>query len=127
MNKIEEAIYVHDKIIDNFGGGRGLRDLRALEAALFRPYATFDGIDLYPTAVEKAAALLESIAINHPFIDGNKRIAYVLMKRLLFRADLMIKTSEEEKFEIVSAVSKGEIRFDEIKTWLQTNVKIKTV
>jgi death-on-curing protein len=127
MNNIEEAIYSHDKIIDNFGGGRGLRDKGALEAALNRPYATFDGIDLYQTPIEKAAALLESMAINHPFIDGNKRIAYVLMKRLLFRAGFVINASEKEKLELVLGTSKGELRFDEIKNWLQLKVQTKKV
>jgi death-on-curing protein len=73
MIDIKIAIYIHDNLIDKFGGSKGIRDEGALEAALNRPYATFDGLDLYQTPIDKAAALFESVIINHPFVDGNKR------------------------------------------------------
>jgi len=120
---IRKANRIHDDLIDKFGGSKGIRDLGSLEAALNRPYATFDGIDLYATPVDKAAALFESIIINHPFIDGNKRTAYVLMKYLLFKNGLLIKTNQYEKYKMVVKASKGEIRFDEIKLWLQSKTQ----
>ena len=80
---------IHNILIDKFGGGKGLRDNGALEAALARPYATFDQKDLYPTAVDKAAAIFESIIINHPFIDGNKRTAYMKGIKILWIAFTM--------------------------------------
>lgn len=62
-------------IIAGFSGGSsGIRDNNGLLSALNRPYQTFDGLDLYPTAIEKSAAILESTIINHSFIDGNKRM-----------------------------------------------------
>ncbi|MFA6086012.1 type II toxin-antitoxin system death-on-curing family toxin [Mucilaginibacter sp.] len=64
---------IHSILIDEFGGSKGIRDVAGLEAALARPYMTFDQIDLYPTPVDKATAIFESLIINHPFIDGNKR------------------------------------------------------
>lgn len=123
MIDIKIAGYIHNKLIDETGGGNGVRDEGALEAALYRPYATFDGIDLYPDAIDKASALFESIIINHPFIDGNKRTAYVLMKFLLFKNGIIITATMEEKYKMVIDASKGEIRFDEIKAWLQSNTK----
>lgn len=123
MIDIRKANRIHDDLIDKFGGSKGIRDLGSLEAALNRPYATFDGIDLYATPVDKAAALFESIIINHPFIDGNKRTAYVLMKYLLFKNGLLIKTNQYEKYKMVVKASKGEIRFDEIKLWLQSKTQ----
>jgi len=83
MIDIKTAENIHNILIERFGGSKGIRDLKALDAALARPYATFDGIDLYPAIEEKAAALFESIIINHPFIDGNKRAAYVLLRLIL--------------------------------------------
>jgi death-on-curing protein len=83
MINIQDAIHVHEILIDKFGGAKGVRDLSLLESALSRPFQTFDQKDLYPTPIEKSAALIESILINHPFIDGNKRIGYVLMRLLL--------------------------------------------
>ncbi len=124
MIDIKTAIYIHNNLIDNFGGSKGTRDLAGLEAALNRPFATFDGLDLYPTAIDKAAALLESPIINHPFIDGNKRIAYVLMKFLLFKDGIIITADQRDKYQMIIKASTGEIRLEEIKFWLQSNTAI---
>jgi death on curing protein len=77
MISIKEAEQIHKILIDTFGGAHGIRDLSALESALSRPFQTFDDKELYPTAIDKAAALAESILNNHPFVDGNKRTGYV--------------------------------------------------
>jgi death-on-curing protein len=74
MISVSEAIYIHDILIERFGGSTGIRDVGLLESALARPFQTFNGVDLYPESIEKAAALIESILNNHPFVDGNKRI-----------------------------------------------------
>ncbi len=84
-----------------------------------RPYATFDQKDLYPTEIEKAAALFESLIINHPFIDGNKRISYVLMRLTLMENNLDILATQEEKFKMVVSGSKGEFRLKEIINWIK--------
>ncbi|MDF2432593.1 MAG: death on curing protein [Mucilaginibacter sp.] len=123
MIHIDNAKYIHDILIDKFGGSKGIRDTGALEAALNRPYATFDSNDLYPTAIDKAAALFESSIINHPFVDGNKRIAYVLMQLTLMENGITIKASQTEKYKMVIKASKGELRFDGIKLWLQSNTQ----
>jgi len=123
MIDLKRANHIHDKLIDEFGGSKGIRDLGGLEAALHRPYATFDGNDLYPSAVEKASAIFESLIINHPFIDGNKRIAYVLMRLTLIENNFDIVASQDEKYEMTIAASKGEIGFDEIKQWLSKRIK----
>lgn len=81
---------------------------------------------MYPSPIEEAAALFESIIINHPFIDGNKRTAYVLMKFLLFKNDILIDADQDEKYKMAIDASKGEIRFDEIVSWLQSKtIKIR--
>ncbi|HEY9001419.1 MAG TPA: type II toxin-antitoxin system death-on-curing family toxin [Mucilaginibacter sp.] len=122
MIDLLKANYAHSELIDEFGGSKGIRDQGGLEAALHRPYATFDGIDLYPTVVEKAAAIFESIIINHPFIDGNKRVAYALMRSMLIESDFDIAASKDDKYEMTIAASKGEIGFDEIKQWLAIRI-----
>jgi len=123
MIDLRKANFAHNKLIDEFGGSKGIRDQGGLGAALYRPYATFDGNDLYPTAVEKAAAIFESRIINHPFIDGNKRVAYTLMRSMLIENNFDILASKEEKYEMTIAASKGEIGFDEIKQWLIERTK----
>ena len=88
-----------------------------------RPLATFNGIELYGTAVEKAAAILESILINHPFIDGNKRIGYVLMQLTLLENKIVVEATEDEKFDMVISVSKGELDHAGICKWLDRHLK----
>src|SRR5882757_9391758 len=111
MIHIDVANYLHNLLIDEFGGSKGIRDKGSLEAALNRPFATFDGHDLYPTSAEKAAALFESIIINHPFMDGNKRTAYVLLEYLLLNKEsIRLEASFEEKYDMCIKASTGEIR-----------------
>ena len=117
---------IHSILIDRFGGSKGIRDLGSLEAALARPYATFDQNDLYPNTIDKAAALFESLIINHPFVDGNKRISYVLMRLILLQNNLDIIASQDEKYNFVLSASKGEFRFDEIRKWLNDHVAEKS-
>ena len=85
MTPIKEVEQLHRILIDKFGGLHGIRDNAALESALIRPFQTFDGKDLYPSVLEKAASLIESILIYHPFIDGNKRIGYTLLRFFLIQ------------------------------------------
>jgi len=126
MIHIDVVNYLHNLLIDEFGGSKGIRDKGSLEAALNRPFATFDGKDLYPTAAEKAAALFESIIINHPFMDGNKRTAYALLEYLLLnKAGIRLDASFEEKYKMTIEASTGTIRFDEIKAWISSKIKIQ--
>jgi len=118
----QEAEAIHNILIAKFGGRKGIRDVSLLESAIARPFAIFDNKELYPKAIEKAAAILESLAINHPFVDGNKRIAYTLMRLILLENDLDINASQSKKYDLVISVSKGESRFDEIVIWLKEKV-----
>jgi death on curing protein len=123
MIDIREVEIIHSLLIEKFGGSKGIRDKSLLESALSRPFATFGGIDLYPTAVEKAAAIIESILINHPFIDGNKRTGYVLMRLLLLHEKHDIEASENEKFDFVLSISMGKMDIEEIKAWIKGKIK----
>jgi death on curing protein len=67
-------------VVEQAGGATGLRDLGALESAVAQPRATFGGADLYESLAAKAAALGHSLALNHPFVDGNKRVAHVAVE-----------------------------------------------
>ncbi|TZF82232.1 type II toxin-antitoxin system death-on-curing family toxin [Pedobacter sp. BS3] len=117
------VINIHNILIEKFGGSKGIRDLAGLKAALARPYATFDAIDLYPTIEDKAAAVFESMIINHPFIDGNKRVAYVLMRLIIMQEGNDIAASHDEKYQMVLLASKGEMRFEEIRGWIRSRLK----
>jgi death-on-curing protein len=86
---------------------------------LNRPYQTFDGKELYPTPLDKAAAILESIVKNHPFTDGNKRTGYVLARLLLMNDQLDIEAEQNQKYQFVISISTGELNFEQIKEWLR--------
>jgi death-on-curing protein len=125
MFAIGEVEKIHSILIDKFGGRKGVRDFALLESALNRPFATFDAQELYPDPLDKAAAILESIVINHPFVDGNKRTGYVLARLLLMANDWDIAEDQQDKYDFVIAVSKGEMRFAEIKSWLEIHAAKK--
>ncbi len=122
MIGLNEVKNIHDILIDNFGGVKGLRDSAVLESAINRPYQTFDGNDLYKNPTEKAAAIFESIISNHPFIDGNKRTAYVLMRLTLRKYGFDIQASQSDKYEFVIKAAKGELSFEEILEWIEQNL-----
>lgn len=80
---LAELIELHHRIVDQSGGADGIRDLGMAESALAQPQMSFGGTDLYPTLAEKAAALCFSLVMNHPFVDGNKRIGHAAMETVL--------------------------------------------
>ncbi len=86
-----------------------------------RPYQTFGGEDLYPTVYEKAAAIAESLIINHPFVDGNKRTGFLAMLIILNESDLEIVISNNTVYDFVIKISTGEIKFEQIVGWLNQN------
>lgn len=123
MIDINDVLRLHSMLIERYGGSFGVRDEAMLESAINRPFMTFDSIDLYPTPLEKAAALIESIAKNHPFIDGNKRTAYYLSRKFLNQNGLDITTTENEKYDFVIAVASGTLDFEGIVEWLNHHTK----
>jgi len=101
MISLSQVDQIHKILIDQFGGSHGIRDYGTLSSALSRPYSTFDGKELYSTPIQKAAAFIESILINHPFVDGNKRTGYVLMRLILIEHGLDISATQDEKYQFV--------------------------
>ncbi len=123
MIEVSEVEKIHDILIDRFGGANGIRDKGILESAIGRPFQTFDGKDLYPDPVDKAAAIFESIVSNHPFVDGNKRTAYVLLRLILKRNQLDINVDQDVKYDFVIKAAKGELTFDKIREWIRNNLE----
>ena len=117
----EIILILHEHSIQDFGGSRGIRDEGLMESAIARPYQTFDGQDLYQTVFEKAAAIAESIIINHPFVDGNKRTGYLAMLSILKDNGIQIIVPNDDIYNFVIKISTGDKRFEEIVEWLKTN------
>ena len=121
MISVKEVEEIHKILIDNFGGSHGIRDLGGLESALARPFQNFGDQELYPSPILKAAALLESILINHPFIDGNKRTGYTLLRLFLLSNGFDIKASQDEKYNFIISTASGKKDFDSIAEWLTSH------
>jgi death-on-curing protein len=127
MILVKEAEEVHKLVIEMFGGSHGIRDYNALDSALARPFQSFDNKDLYTNTIQKAASLIESILINHPFIDGNKRTGYVLLRMFLIYNGIDISATQEEKYDFVIKIASGVTKFDNIVIWLEKNTSIKNI
>jgi death on curing protein len=123
MILIEDILNLHSKSINDFGGSHGVRDDGLLASAVARPFQTFDGKDLYPTVFEKAAALGESLIINHPFVDGNKRTGMLAMTSLLLNFNYRFTASPEEFYNFIINISTGSMPFTKIVKWLKENTE----
>ena len=121
MISIKEIVAIHEILIDHFGGLQGIRDKDSLEAALNRPLQTFDNKELYPSLLEKVAALLESLIKNHPFHDGNKRLGYTVTRLILLNNDMDIEASEVEKYDFIISIAENKVEYSHILDWLKNH------
>ena len=116
---VAEVLAIHHRQIESYGGSHGLRDVGALEAAVFRPQ-----IGYYNSPAEEAAALMESLANNHPFLDGNKRVAFDASHTFLLMNGFTIEADPVETYAfMVDAIAEGRFRFPVILDWLDVHVK----
>ncbi len=122
MISLNEVLEIHELLISEFGGSLGTRDLNLLNSALNRPFSGSGNVEFYPNLTEKAAALIESIVSNHPFIDGNKRTAYVLMRLYLIEEGYDINASQNEKYEFVLKIADGKLNYKEIVKWIESKL-----
>jgi len=119
MIDIDDILIIHEFLINKFGGIHGVRDHNLLQSAVARPFQTFDKKDLYKSHSEKAAALIESIVTNHPFIDGNKRTGWVLMRLYLMENGLDIRASQADKYNFVISIASNKLPFHEVVDWIK--------
>jgi len=106
---LDEVLALHTRQIEIYGGKDGVRDLGLLQSAISMPAASFDGVWLHATLEEMAGAYLFHLAQNHPFVDGNKRVAAVTMIVFLLLNDLTPTFSEDELVELTLGVASGRI------------------
>jgi death on curing protein len=114
---LAEVLAIHRDQIERYGGSDGVRDPGQLEAALFRPQTGY-----YSGCVEEAAALWESLAQNHPFVDGNKRTAFAATYTFLAINGIRITANAETIYDFIAGLYQANsFAFDQILTWLRTN------
>jgi death-on-curing protein len=117
----EQVLFIHSRLVAETGGSHGVRDLGLLESAVARPRASFDGKELYPDLFPKTAALMDSLIINHPFVDGNKRTG-VTAAGLFLRINGWKLTAAPEDLEASTLrVATGGMEVADLAGWLHDN------
>lgn len=116
---LEQVLAIHHDQIERYSGSHGIRDLKLLESAIHRPQSSFMGEDLYNSIFDKASALMHSILMNHPFLDGNKRTATVSTAAFLHLNGLEIKCSQKELINLALSVETKEKNLEQISVWLK--------
>jgi death-on-curing protein len=115
---LDEAIAIHEKLIDRFGGTPGIRDMGLLASALFRPQTGY-----FKDIAELAAALFESLLLNHAFVDGNKRAAFFVTDTFsrLTGWKLLVETNAAHSF-IVGSLERSECNFETLLPWIRESI-----
>ncbi len=110
----EEVLHLHRLLVARFGGTGGVRDVGLLESALYRPRSGY-----YESLAEQSAALLQSLATNHPFVDGNKRVAFATTAIFLLMNGFRLQcTADDGETFLVNRVIAGRAPLGEICAWL---------
>jgi death on curing protein len=117
--EIDEVMAIHEEMINRFGGRMPVLDFTMLHSAISRPKATFGDEDLYPTIFDKAAALIQSLILNHPFDDGNKRTSITSCALFLHRNGLYLSLPQKESIQFTLAIDSKKVDFGGIAQWLK--------
>lgn len=120
---LEQILLIHENQIDRYGGNHSLRDIALLESAVYRSQATFGGVDLYPSIFEKAGALVHSLLLNHPFVDGNKRTAVASVLVFLELNNYSFSISQKELVATALSIENKKWNIQKISLWLQKHAK----
>ncbi|MPY88962.1 MAG: type II toxin-antitoxin system death-on-curing family toxin [Luteitalea sp.] len=116
---MSQVLELHAAQIAHYGGAKDLRDRGALEAALARPAMTFGGEDLYADVPAKAAALLHSLVLNHPFLDGNKRVGAHAAVLFLTVNDVELLATPEALVAVTLATAEGKVEPEALAIWFR--------
>ncbi len=120
---IDDIITIHEKLIQQYGGSQGIRDHGLLASAMHRPQSTVFGEDAYPSLFDKAAAICHSFLFNHPFVDGNKRVAFAACHLTLLANGFNISLSSAEIYKFLIDVIKTHKDVTYISAWLEKHSK----
>ena len=120
----DKVLLLHQLITQETGGDNGVRDFGLLDSALEGAFATFDGVELYPSKEEKAARLGYTLISNHAFVDGNKRIGMYVMLTFLEVNGLPVHPTNDDVARIGLAVASGEMKYEEVLTWVRSIIAL---
>lgn len=114
-----EVLWLHERLLETTGGTSGLRDLGRIEAAIAQPKATFDGDDLYPDVLSKAATLCYGLVAGRGFVDGNKRVGHASMQLFLMFNGIDIEADVGDQERTILGVAAGTLSRGDLLTWIR--------
>lgn len=120
---VEQVLALHAALVRTFGGASALRDRGTLESAVARPAMTFDGDDLYPDLASKGAALMHSLVLNHPFVDGNKRVGVAAAEYFVLLNGGYLDATDAELELLTLDVAKGDIEVEALAIWFRQRLR----
>ena len=120
---LAEVVELHRRLLEATGGASGIRDFGALESAVAQPKVTFDGVDLYPTLVEKAAALGLSLVQGRPFVDGNTRVGHAAIDTFLVLNGTEIDAPIDDQERVILDLATARMGRTQLTDWLRQHLK----
>ncbi len=119
----EQVLFLHARLIEETGGTHGVRDLGLLLSALGKPLASFKDQDLYPDVFSKAAAMMDSLIRNHPFLDGNKRTGVMAGGLFLLRNGFQLTASNASLEALALDIAQSKVAIEEMAIWIRANAQ----
>ena len=119
----QDVLLLHDLLVENTGGGDGVREDGLLSSAVYSPYQTFGDIELYPTLLEKGARLGYALVSNHAFIDGNKRIGLLAMLTFFELNGVTLTFTNDELILLGLSLAQGKTDYNGLLLWLKSHQK----
>lgn len=119
----EQVLMLHEQLIEATGGSKGIRDEGMLESALFNPFQSFGGEELYPSIQAKATQLCYGLVKNHAMVDGNKRLGTHVMLVFLALNGYELAYSQQELSDTILALASGKISAEELLQWIVSHSK----
>ena len=116
---VEQVLALHRALVKAFGGAAAVRDAGSLESAVARPAMTFGGEDLYPDIASKGAALMHSLVLNHPFVDGNKRVGIAAAEYFFIINGVQLDAADGELEALTLDVAFGDVEVEALAIWFR--------
>ena len=120
---LAEVLDLQRRVIEQSGSADGVRDLGGLESALAQPQMTFGGEQFYPNIESEATAVCYSLVMNHPFVDGNKRIGHAAMETLLVMNGFELVADVDDAEKIILSLAAGDLSREESLTWVTPRIR----
>ena len=118
-----EILELHRRVIEQSGGAGGVRELGGVESAVAQPQMSFGGEELYPTREAKATALCFSLVMNHPFVDGNKRVGHAEMETFVVMNGYEFVTDVDDAEKMILTLAAGKLSGEELLEWVTSHIK----